>query len=535
MLKTQSLIYMYILFPGRHHLLTTFQHQYLSELLQTYALSTVSEGKDLGKTSKIEGIVFAVTSANHSGTKRNPIPFYLRAMMLQEFCKEFDVPSYVYGIDDVGTLDNFADYTLKQIKHQSDGKLTLTPENTLVICSTPVLKMYESLQFTIRTAELEDFDSQTYKTFLPWDIVEMIVASKEWEADKKITQHIHQASIKIWETYALGEKVRNILSDPIIGDDGDLTESRDYNTYVRQMDEIAELKFKETSPYILSGRIGDIGCAVGSWIKQACAMSEFRESDFYGIEVARQLHDICIQRKHNGEFANPNVFFAQKNAVTSLVFEQHSMNTIHTSSLTHEIESYGSRNDLLSFIQNRYDELKSGGVWINRDVIGPENGEKEVYMLLNTEDGSNNNYNQSFASHHELAEHLNGLSTYSRFLRFAKDFRKDENDQISFRTEVIEDKMYIVLPHKDAVEYMLTKDYTDNWISEMHERFCFWSMSDWKQQLNAVGFELLDHSAAYTNPWIAENRFENKVQLFNKDLQELPSPPTNALLVARKV
>ncbi|MFT7036205.1 MAG: hypothetical protein ACJA2S_004734 [Cyclobacteriaceae bacterium] len=523
---------MYILLPGRHHLLTTFQHQYITEIITS---ASNGDYENSIPSTKIEGVIFAATSANHSGTKRNPVPFYLRAMMIQEFCKEIVVPTFVFGIDDVGSIENFANYTIKQIKHQSEGEVDLRPENTLVICSTPVLKMYEALGFHIQPAELEDFDTQKYHTKLPWDVVEMIVEAKKWQEDQEILCLMHDSSIKIWETYNLGNKVRKILSDPIIGEDGDITESRDYGTYVRQMDEIAELKFRETSPYILSGRIGDIGCAVGSWIKQTCEVSELRESDFYGIEVARQLYDICIQRKHNGEFKNPNVFFAQKNAVTSLVFEHQSMNTIHTSSLTHEIESYGSREDLISFIQNRYQELKSGGVWINRDVIGPEDGEKKVLMLLDKEDGSNQDISKTFDNQSDLAEHLDSLSTFSRFLRFAEDFRKEENDQIKFNLKTIMELTYVSLPLKDAVEFMLTKDYTDNWNSEMHERFCFWSIKDWKAQLEEVGFELLDNSNAYTNPWIAKNRFEGKVTLLDQQMNILPSPPTNALIVAKKL
>lgn len=486
-------------------------------------------------STEVEGVIFAATSANHSGTKRNPVPFYLRAMMIQEFCKDLAVPTFLYGIDDVGNMENFANYTLKQIKHQSEGEIDLSPANTLVICSTPVLKMYEALGFQILTAELEDFDKQHYHSKLPWDVVEMIVETKNWQEDQEITALMHESSIKIWKTYKLGRKVSSILSDPIIGEDGDITKSRDYGSYVRQMDEIAELKFRETSPYLLPGRIGDIGCAVGSWIKQACEVSELRESDFYGIEVARQLYDICIQRKHNGEFKNPNVFFAQKNAVASLVFEPQSMNTIHTSSLTHEIESYGSRADLLSFIENRYQELKTGGLWINRDVIGPEDGEKEILMLLNKEDGTNEDINKKFKDQSRLAQHLNGLSTFSRFMRFAEDFRKEEGDRIQFSLKTINEHTYISLRHKDAVEYMLTKDYTDNWNSEMHECFCFWNIKDWKEQLEAVGFELLDNSNAYTNPWIEKNRFEGKATLFDQELNLLPSPPTNVLLVAKKL
>lgn len=128
-----------------------------------------------------------------------------------------------------------------------------------------------------------------------------------------------------------------LFSDTVVGDDGDLTETRDYNSYVRQMDENAELKYSETSTYVKPGRIGDIGCAVGSWIKNLTRDKKFSESDIFGVEVSRRLYDICEQRKGNGDFHNPNVFFSKRNAVTGLVFPPKSMDTIHTSSLTHEI------------------------------------------------------------------------------------------------------------------------------------------------------------------------------------------------------
>lgn len=527
---------MYLLFPGRHHLFTSFQYNYISNLIST----RLKGAKDVNNVSintfhDITGIVIAITSANHSGTKRNPIPFYLRAMMAQEFANsKVNTNLYVYGIDDVGVLDDFASYTLKQIKHQSDRRLDLKPDNTMVICSTPVMKMYQELGFRILPAELLDKQDQVYKTNLPWELIEQMASSDLSFDHISLQEKIHKGSHRIWKTYHLEEKVKNILSDPIIGDDGDLTESRDYNSYVRQMDEIAEIKFQDTRAYIQGGRIGDIGCAVGSWIKQASEDDSLFESDFYGIEVARQLFDICNQRKHNGEFSNPNVFFAQKNAVTSLVFEEESMNTVHTSSLTHEIESYGNRNDLLQFIENRFAELAPNGVWINRDVIGPENGDELVLMKLSKEDGSNVDPFKIFKNQESFKLHLDNLSTFSRFLRFAVDFRKEEQDQITYSLVTLNEVEYVRLKHKDAADFMLTKDYTDNWVSEMHERFCFWSITDWKDELKQAGFTIDKATHAYTNPWIADNRFEGKVELYNLLLNKLQYPPTNALIIARK-
>ncbi|MCA6413483.1 MAG: transferase, partial [Cytophagales bacterium] len=129
---------MYLLFPGRHHLLTQFQHDYLAELLSKPLKEVVDiNGNIIGTDEKITAIIFAVTSANHSNTRRNPVPFYIRALALEEFGKALSVPCFIYGIDDVGNVANFSSYTLKRIKHESEGAFDLRPDNTLVICSTP--------------------------------------------------------------------------------------------------------------------------------------------------------------------------------------------------------------------------------------------------------------------------------------------------------------------------------------------------------------------------------------------------------------
>ncbi len=529
---------MYLLFPGRHHLMTDYQFKYLFKLIQTQLQHEVDiDGNRFDKSIPVEGIIFAVTSANHSNTRRNPVPFYIRSIMLQDFVRDLDVPSYIYGIDDIGIVDDFAAYTLKRIAHESDYTLQLSPENTLVICSTVVYKLYEKLGFTILPAELADKDNMVYQASLPWQVVEKIAEAMTWQSDKDVIRLIHPASYKIWNQYKLGEKVQQLFNDHIVGDDGDITETRDYSSYVKQMDDTAQLKYNETAPYIQTGRIGDIGCAVASWIKLACQDRRLKECDFYGIEVARHFYDICQQRKHNQEFDNPNVFFAQRNAVTGLAFQRNSMHTIHTSSLTHEIESYGSRQDLLQFIKNRYEELAFGGVWINRDVVGPENPSDLVLMRLNKQDGRMDDFDKEIEDPKAFKEYLDGLSTHGRFLRFVKDFRKQEGYTLHYKVEIINNEEFIYLTLADAAEFMSRKDYTDNWLSEMHETFTFWSFSNWKSALEAVGFTIDLVSNAYVNQWIVNNRLKGKIELYkieDNQLSPVDFPVTNMLMVARK-
>jgi len=525
---------MHLLIPGRHHLLTQFQFDYLERLIQNRLDGEKDvDGNVITINGEIESIVFAVTSANHSNTRRNPLPFYLRAISIELFAGKLSVPVFIYGIDDVGDLDNFANYTLKRIKHESEGVLDLTPQNTLLLCSTAVMEMYIDQGFTVLPAELENKKQWLHHTTMPWELVEQIAdAGEAWFTSHTITAKMHSASLAIWKKYALGQKVQMLFKDHMISSDGDLTTTRDYNLYVRQMDEIAALKYNDTSLYVQPGRIGDIGCAVGSWIKMACNDSRMRESDFYGIEVSRHLFELCRQRKENGEFHNAFVFFSQRNAVTGLVFEPESMNTIHTSSLTHEIESYGSRNDLLQFIQNRYHELAPGGLWINRDVVGPDNKDQTVHLWLNDTDGSNENILQSFTSRETLSQHLTGLSTYGRFVRFCNDFLPVKN--FPFEMIQTENKTYAKLSLRMAGEFLSRKDYCDNWESEMHETFCYWDFAEWQQHLTAAGLAIHPASTVFRNEWIVNNRWQGKVALFDASFQPLEFPVTTMILIGVK-
>lgn len=521
---------MNLLIPGRHHALSQFQARYLFRFCQGGLLGAVdSEGRALH--GQVGSVIFAVTSADHQSTRRNPLPFFLRAMAIHDFGNSLNLPLFVYGIPEAGIRQDFADYVLKTIMHESEGRFELNPENTLVVCATKVAALWEDLGFRVWAGEKTDSSAAG----LPWDIVERIAVTPDWRTDTFILEHLHPSCYRLFSQYGLGERLARLFADPLVGNDGDLTETRDYGSYVRQMDENIVQKWEETGLFCRPGRIGDIGCAVGSWLKLATQDIRLVNSDFYGIEITRPLFDLCVQRRHNGEYSTPNIWFAQKNAVSGLVFREGSMTTIHSSSLTHEIESYGGRSDLWQFIRNRYRELASGGVWINRDVIGPEEGDRQVRMELARTDGTPEVHGSRPHDRDKLRDWLDGLSTAARFTVFAQNFRAQEGGAIQF--QVIGETpqaLTVQLRLRDAAEFMLTKDYTDNWDSEMHETFCHWSFADWQSALDVTGFHLLPQSKAYTNQWIHDHRWAGKVRLFALDGQAIPPPPTTAVLVAIK-
>ena len=76
-----------MIFPGRHHLLTRFQAAYLAAVAES---STV---------------VWAVTSANHSNTRRNPVPYHRREAAIERFSVTTGLRSVVVPVFDTAQTD----------------------------------------------------------------------------------------------------------------------------------------------------------------------------------------------------------------------------------------------------------------------------------------------------------------------------------------------------------------------------------------------------------------------------------------------
>ncbi len=509
----------YLLIPGRHHLVTSAEIAYLKTLLEEFPEAI---------------IVWAVTSADHTGTLRNPLRGSRRLGMIEYVVGVNNLPSMVFMIPNRQYKKDFSHYLIEDIRIQSNGEIVCTPDNTLVICSTEgVIELYEALGFTVKKNELETGAPK------PWNVVERIVQTgKEWASDDMVASTIDPACRTYYDRYKMAESIQTVFADPLVStDDGDITVSRDYATYRASFEDNAWRKVADFVDYVKPGRIVDVGCATGQTIKLLAERPEFFESDFYGVEVARPLYDICRQRQHNSEFGDANVFFYQRNIMQSDLFVENSMSTVLTMALTHEIESYLGRPELEKFLVRAFTMLKKSGVYINYDVVGPDDPDKQVFVRFNHEDGDNPEDLHWELEGSELADFLRTLSSASRFKRFARDFRATEGDQIQSETVIIGDQEYISLRHGDLCDFLAKKDYLNSWKSEMHERFCFFSHEQWQQALRAVGFEIQQGTRAIRNQWLIDNRFAVAADVYerqNDTLVPVEQPVTNTLLIAAK-
>ena len=507
----------HIIVPGRHHLLTRFQAAYLGELL-------AGRGRDENgePIAVADGavVVWAVTSANHSATRRNPFPGHRREAAIEILAHVERMPSIVVPVVDVAPTPRFAEITLKEIGYATAQGVIPAPETAIIATSTPqVADMYRARRYRIAPMEREHPD--TPRT--PWQLLdELMAGSDDWRADA------HPASLDIVDRYGLAAQAREIAADPVIGDEGGLTPTR---TYSRAFEDAAERKWAQARPWIEPGRIVDLGCATGAMLELASREPALAESDLIGVEIAPELFAACEHKKSEGAFANPNTFFYRRNILAGRLFPDRSIATTLSFALTHEIYSYGEgMPSLRAFAAAIADHTVPGGVWINSDVCGPADPDRIVRLRMRGGDVTTP-ARELTGSNDEVAASLDALPVGSRVAQFAQDFRALSGAAWEYE---VRDERTIELRLADAMEFLETVSYTRNWLSEMHEQFCALSWADWRELVASVGLEIDERSGPWRNDWLVENRFAPAASLLGLDDEPLDWPDTHMLLVARR-
>lgn len=529
----------FVLFPGRHHIWTRFQPRYLRRLLAGEE-SSLSGGKL--RFSPSAQVVVAVTSSDHDTTRRNPIPYARREAIATAVGLAHDLPLLVYPVPDTRPTDRFASYTLATVSAALGRELT--PENTVVACSTPeVIALYRRLGFEIAPVELlvsGDDEGRRFAYTLPFQLVTRIAAAYPHTAALEDAYAAADPAARlIWERYGLDAHTHTIFSDPLLTAEGDLTETRNYTPYVASQDTGAARKWALLAPHVRPGRVVDIGAGAGSLLAEAAADPALADSDLYGIEIARPLYETCLHRRSLGHFRNPNTFFYRANILTGPLFPAGSVDTTLTVSLTHEIDSYGVSGDLERLAKAIFDHTRPGGVWLNLDVVGPEDPDRRVRLYLNDRPTAERtvrwaDWEPSMAADPASAPAvLARLTPAARFRCFARDFRAGYRDAgVPF--EVVAPAV-VDLPMRYAAEFLAHWEYIDSWHSECKERFAYHTPADLIRLAADAGFVVDSASGPFRNPWVVENRFAAAARLTDTADRPLPWPPTNILVVAHRL
>ncbi len=292
-----------------------------------------------------------------------------------------------------------------------------------------------------------------------------------------------------------------------------------YEAYFAGMDSSMQQKVALTTAHFpVRGRIADMGSGSGRGTYDLASL-------YQGLElIGVDINPISVERARS-RFQRANLSYAVGD-IGEMVFPAESLDGILDSSVLHHVTSFNDFdiNRVLITLDNQVDQLKPGGVIIIRDFVIPD-GPETVYLELPETDGSQSG---------DLKE----LSTAALFELFAQKWRSSVNPQgpVSFK-RINSTRAGFVryqLSLRAAAEFVLRKDYRADWETEVLEEYTYLGQSQFEEAFRSRGLRIVT-SRPLWNPWIVQNRFENKFYLSDLNESALPFPPTNYLIVGEKI
>ncbi|MBI5495002.1 MAG: methyltransferase domain-containing protein [Deltaproteobacteria bacterium] len=291
-----------------------------------------------------------------------------------------------------------------------------------------------------------------------------------------------------------------------------------YAAYFAGMNKSMQQKVALTTAHFPpSGTLADMGSGSGQATLDLAAL--YPGLSVVGVDISPAAVAISTQthRRDNlryvvGDVADP-------------IFPDGHLDGILDSSVLHHVTSFNgfSLARVEALMDHQCAQLRTGGVLIIRDFVVPD-GPEEAVLALPTTDGQDDGP-------------VPALSTAALFRRFARDFRSSRNRDGPVPYETLPPRRpgwrSYRLALRAAAEFVLRKDYRQDWDVELLEEYTYWSQADFERAFSARGLRVVVSCPLY-NWWVVENRYRGRFALEDADGRPLPFPPTNFLVVGEK-
>ncbi|NDC36657.1 MAG: class I SAM-dependent methyltransferase [Proteobacteria bacterium] len=271
-----------------------------------------------------------------------------------------------------------------------------------------------------------------------------------------------------------------------------------------------------TSFFPTKGTVADMGSGSGR--------GSFDIANLYpGLRIVGVDISTSAIEYSNRNYQRPNLRF-EVGDISKQIFSKNSLDGILNSSVLHHVTSFNNFDlrQIDSLLDNQVAQLREGGILAIRDFVIPS-GPEEVLLTLPSGDG---------IAKGSIAQ----LSTASLFKEFAQHFRcaafphggipqeisSESATHTTFRTSM-----------RLAAEFLLRKDYRENWNTELLEEYLYFSQAEFERALSSRGLRIVLSKPLY-NPWIIRNRLEGKFSWTDLDGAELPMLPTNYIIIGEK-
>ncbi|MFN8613263.1 MAG: methyltransferase domain-containing protein [Vulcanimicrobiota bacterium] len=280
-----------------------------------------------------------------------------------------------------------------------------------------------------------------------------------------------------------------------------------YARYLANMDAAMRQKVALTAAHLpCQGRVADMGMGSGAGSHALAAL--YPRLQVIGVDVNPTMVEVA-----RAQYVLPNLAF-QVGDIAQPCFENGSLDGIVNSSVLHHVTSYNgyAYQQAGQALRAQVSQLATGGCLIVRDFLAPPPGPVEL----------------------RIPQSLSQL-----WITFSRQFRAllpDNQRGCVFQDLGLDERGWwrLGMEHRLAVEFILRKDYTQDWDQEIQEEYTYFSQEQFEAHFAEMGLRVLV-STPLSNPWIVENRFEGQFELYDAAGLRMDYPPTNYLIVGEKV
>lgn len=244
------------------------------------------------------------------------------------------------------------------------------------------------------------------------------------------------------------------------------------------------------------------------------------EIEFIGVDKNKKT--VAEAQK---KYILPNLTF-KVGDISDDLFEENSIDAFINSYILHRLYSESRYNDRIvsDTIRRQYSMLKEGGSLFIHDYAKPSGDE---YVLMEMHDKES------------LSEEIKDLSQADLLVWYSEHAQpKQDPGCRGFFLEELPPRFprtrLFRLPYKWAYEFIMRKDQRDLWENNLPFEFTFFTIDDFRKDLNALGARV-QYSAPQWNEDFIRKNFEGKFRLLNMAGDVLGDPATSFVAVARKM
>lgn len=293
-----------------------------------------------------------------------------------------------------------------------------------------------------------------------------------------------------------------------------------YARYLSAMDAAMAQKIALTAAHLLGrGVVADMGMGSGTGSEALAAL--YPELAVVGVDLDPEMVERARARFHRN-----NLSFVVGN-VAEPVFPAGSLDAIFDSSVLHHVTTFSGYDHQAAgrALRAQAAQLKDHGVLIVRDFLDP--GPGLVWLDLPSDDGSHDRDPRT-------------ASSADLFRRFAGEYRPlSAQPGFVYRELVGGPELRpgwrrFELEAKLAAEFLLRKDYREDWEREVQEEYTYFTREEMERCFEELGLRVLA-STPLLNPWIVRHRWAGKAELRQADGAPRELPPTNYVIAGERV